>query len=428
MAKRKRRKLRKGALVLLIVLALAICSGIAFFIKNQFKNESTIENTPLPTEQSGMASIDPSEEPSEEHYSTSLFMLGDALLHLSCVNSVEQADGSYDFDSEFYRIMKYSDGYDLKFYNQETILGGKELGLSNYPMFNSPQEFGTYMISQGFNLISTATNHSFDKGITGITNSYNFWNAQEGVVSAGTYTSKEAQEEIPVYEKNGITYTFLSWTYGLNGFVLPEGQEYLVNTFEYDTEPMLEQVRNASELADVCIISIHWGDEYSNEPNEVQRTLGQELADAGADIIIGNHVHTIQPIEWLNDGETLCFYALGNFISAQNQPNSNFGMMAGLTINKTVYNEETTISIDDVKVDLFYDYYVSDGRNYNFEEIPFTEITEDNLGTDFYNTVNNNVARYSYERYGFTTAQEMYEYFIDNVIHKYDSSIQVGGF
>lgn len=417
---KKKRKVRTGLLAALIVVAVALCTCVAVIIVKQFR-KSPVTNPSLST------TVEPSEK-TEETSSAKMFLLGDALLHVSCVTSVQQADGSYNFDSEFNRIMKFSDGYDFKYYNQETILGGDEFGITGYPVFNSPQAFGTYMVSKGFNLVSTAGNHSFDQGVAGITNSYNFWQSQEGVVTAGTYTTAEQQAEIPVYEKNGITYTFLNWTYGLNGFILPEGQEYLVNSFEYGTDPMLEQVRKASQLADVCIVAIHWGDEYSNTPNDTQKQLAQQLSDAGADLIIGNHVHTVQPIEWINDGKTLCFYALGNFISAQINPNSNLGMMAGLTINKTVKNGETSIEITDVKADLFYDYYISDGRNYAFDEIPFSEITEENLGAEYFDAVNNNVARYSYNTYGWTTAAEMYDYFINNVVHAYDNTIQIGGF
>ena len=80
---------------------------------------------------------------------------------------------------------RVSKGYDLVYYNQETILGGTELGLSGYPTFNSPQEFGDTMVDLGFNLVSTANNHSLDKGEEGILRSTAYWKKQaenKGVV------------------------------------------------------------------------------------------------------------------------------------------------------------------------------------------------------------------------------------------------------
>ena len=77
---------------------------------------------------------------------------------------VKQDDGSYDFSGMLENLRPITEKYDLKYYNQETILGGTELGLSSYPQFNTPQEFGDAMVDLGFNLVSTANNHSLDKG------------------------------------------------------------------------------------------------------------------------------------------------------------------------------------------------------------------------------------------------------------------------
>ena len=73
-------------------------------------------------------------------YTAELFLTGDALIHDSVYQAAEQKDGSYDFSRMLACVGRLAEGYDLKYYNQETILGGTELGLSSYPFFNSPQE------------------------------------------------------------------------------------------------------------------------------------------------------------------------------------------------------------------------------------------------------------------------------------------------
>ena len=98
------------------------------------------------------------------------------------------------------------------------------------------------------------------------------------------------------------------------------------------------------------------------------------LAEQGVDIVIGTHPHVIQPVEWIDD--TIVFYSLGNFISAQYQNQgtcSNYkcmvGLMSSLTITKTVSEEDTTITIDNIENDLIYTYY----KNWsNFKVIPFS--------------------------------------------------------
>lgn len=316
------------------------------------------------------------EEKSKAHdESASLFMVGDALLHTTLDRDAQQADGSYDFTSQLHRVWDVAEPYDLQYYNQETIMGGDEFGVRGYPMFNGPSAFGSQMVSHGFNLVSLANNHCLDMGETGIQNSMAFWNAQQGVVTSGTYLSQEDYNAIPVHEINGISYAFISTTYGMNGLQPPQGEEYLVDCFDGREQQVLDKIKAAKEKADVVIVAVHWGIEYQMNPTEQQQTFAQQMADAGADIIIGNHPHVIQPIQRLNN-HTICFYALGNLCAAQ-YDESRIEMMAGLTINKhTDENGQVSVSIDNVHADLMYEYY-NNATVSQFETVPFAQMSDD---------------------------------------------------
>lgn len=310
-------------------------------------------------------------------YTAELFLTGDALIHDSVYQAARQEDGSYDFSRMLACIGKLAEGYDLKYYNQETILGGTELGLSSYPLFNSPREMGDAMVKMGFNLVSTANNHSLDKGLPGIANSLRYWAEQErehGVHTAGTSLSRQAHDAIPVYEINGITYTFLSWTYWCNSLQPPKGFSYIVNSYEHGTEEMLDQIRRADRLSDIVIVAMHWGDENTMELNGEQIELAQKLADCGADIIIGNHPHAIQPIAWLNDHKTLCFYAMGNMLSGQMAEITHVGMVGGLTIEKHVLQGSATVTLKDPRVDLIWTAHDAQRRQYKV--IPMKELDD----------------------------------------------------
>ena len=111
-------------------------------------------------------------------YEAKVFMVGDALIHSGVYLDALQSDGSYDFKPMLQYIKPIVSKYDLKYYNQETILGGKELGYSNYPRFNSPNEVGDAFLDAGFNLVSLATNHTMDKGEAGVINSVNYWKSK----------------------------------------------------------------------------------------------------------------------------------------------------------------------------------------------------------------------------------------------------------
>ncbi|NLC96245.1 MAG: CapA family protein [Erysipelotrichaceae bacterium] len=297
--------------------------------------------------------------PLAENYSIRLYMAGDALLHGAVYNDAKQDDGSYDFSYMFENIAPLMGNCDLCYYNQETILGGTSLGLSSYPRFNSPQEFGDNMIDLGFNLVSTANNHSLDKDEIGIINSLEYW-SDKPVVTAGTYLSLEDRDEIMIYEKNGITFAFLAYTYGTNGLMAPKGKEYLVNVY---TEDMLvNDISKVRDIADVVIVSMHWGVEYTFTPTKEQEYFAKVLADADVDIVIGSHPHVIQPIEWIDD--TIIFYSLGNMISAQDTLNKRIGMIGAIKINKTVINGKSKIEISQPKADLIYTYYDNNIKNF----------------------------------------------------------------
>ena len=77
----------------------------------------------------------------------------------------------------------------------------------------------------------------------------------------------------------------------------------------------LELIRSANEKADVVIVGVHWGVEYTDKPTRKQREWAEEMVDAGADVIIGHHPHWVQDSEII-DGVPV-YYSLGNFVFDQ---------------------------------------------------------------------------------------------------------------
>ncbi len=415
MAGKRKKRLRKGIVIFLyaaaaVLLCFGIWKGISLFRGSSAEEKTESAAVSEETEQSAEETPKEeqpaeSEEPETQEYHATLFFTGDALIHDSVYRDADNGDGTFDFAKQLDDICAVASGFDLKYYNQETILGGTELGLSSYPVFNSPQEFGDYMVSKGFNLVSTATNHTLDQGTTGIERSVEYWNTKENVMSAGTYLSWEDQEKIPVSEINGITYTMINYTYGMNGLETPSGMEYLVNCYDGRKEELYERVAQADSMADVVIVAMHWGTEYSMEANDEQREMSARLAEAGADIIIGNHPHVIQPVEWVDN--CIVYYAMGNMISAQNNEENLIGMYGAVDINKTVKEENgstvTEVSVENPRADLMYTYYNANKRQIHV--YPFSMLDDSILP-------------------GY---QEVYDRYVGK-INEYDDSIQVGGF
>ena len=129
-AVKKKRLTPLGRILLGLVVVIILAGGIGSYILLSNHVEEGQEIIPAETD-------DPKQE-----MTANLIMVGDALIHSAIYQDAKQADGSYDFKPMLEYIKPIMQEYDLKYYNQETILGGSELGLSNYPRFNSPYEVG----------------------------------------------------------------------------------------------------------------------------------------------------------------------------------------------------------------------------------------------------------------------------------------------
>ena len=311
----------------------------------------------------------------------SLVMVGDALIHYGVYKEAETNNG-YDFKPMLKEIKPMIKDYDLKYYNQETILGGTELGLSSYPRFNSPYEVGDAFIDAGFNLVSLATNHTMDKGEVGVINSLNYWNSKEDVYTAGSYSSFEDRDSPVIKEINGITYSFFSYTTWTNGLETPSGKEYLNNV--YSPEKAKADIEKVRERSDVVIVAMHWGTEYSFSVSSAQQEIANYLSSLGVDIIIGSHPHVVEPIAFI--GKTMVIYSLGNFISDQDGIERLTGLMVGVDIHKTVDNGVTTIELRNPRAELLYT-----ASRQGFIVYPYTSLNDSILPNykNYYETYKN---------------------------------------
>ncbi len=304
-----------------------------------------------------------------EEKEASLVMIGDALIHSTVYQDAYQSDGSYDFKPMLSHIKPMVANYDLRYYNQETILGGSELGYSNYPRFNSPQEVGDAFLDAGFNLVSLATNHTMDKGEQGVLNSLAYWK-DKPAFTAGSYSSFEERDRVKIKEINGIRYAFFSYTTWTNGLETPVGKEYLNNV--YSDELAKKDIEAVRDKVDVILVAMHWGTEYSHGISYDQERIANYLSSLGVNIIIGAHPHVVEPIAYV--GNTLVIYSLGNFISDQEGVERLTGLLASVKIKKTTNRGITTIALDDLKAELLYT-HSNYGRKRQFTVYPYTQLS-----------------------------------------------------
>ena len=301
-----------------------------------------------------------------------LLAVGDNLIHIEVVESGKQEDGSYNYDHLYDEIKDEIATSDIAIVNQETILGGKALKYSGYPAFNSPTELGDALVKAGFNVVLHATNHTLDKGLKGVNNTFDFWDSYEDIRVLGINKSAQARDTIPIIEKNGIRIAMLNYTYGLNGYKVPDGMPYLVNML--DKSQMKKDIKKAQDEADFIIVFPHWGTEYVYEPTKTQKDLVDFYYQLGVDLVIGTHPHVIQPVEWItsdNGHNMLVYYSLGNFLSYQKEAPRMLGGIANVTITKN--NNDTFIS--DASITPIVTHYEHGPDDYNYGIYKLSEYT-----------------------------------------------------
>ncbi len=296
---------------------------------------------------------------------------GDNLIHNSIYEQAySRGSGSYDFSYAYKNVSDIISSGDISLLNQETVMTPL-YEPSTYPRFNSPIELKNEMLKIGFDVFNQANNHTLDKGEKGIISALDEWNNTPEALVTGVYKNEEDYSQIRRKNVNGIEFAFIGMTELTNGLSLPEGSEVvLLRTFEEDK--IKARIEKAKTFADVVVVNVHWGVEYSHTPNSAQKKLAQKMADWGADLIVGHHPHVLQPIEWLKatDGrDVLCAYSLGNFISAQSMGPRMVGGVLDVTFSKNnLLKNPRIVSAKLIPIVTHYDRGYKNIRIYPFSE------------------------------------------------------------
>jgi poly-gamma-glutamate synthesis protein (capsule biosynthesis protein) len=279
------------------------------------------------------------EEPEPE---VSLVMVGDILLHDAIENKFLVEDGTYNFAPLFANVKDEISQADLALVNQEVIIGGTDLGITGYPNFNAPYEVADYLVDTGFDVVLHATNHALDRGARGINNCLDNWQQkypEETIL--GIHDSQESQDNIYVYEQDGMKIAILNYTYGTNGIPLPSSMPYAVDLLEEDR--VVNDIARAKEMSDFVVVCPHWGTEYNLGTDKMQEKWTDIFLQNGVDLVIGTHPHVIEPIEMVEDEATghkmLVYYSLGNFCSwtssdGEGVANRSIGGLAQVTLRR----------------------------------------------------------------------------------------------
>jgi poly-gamma-glutamate synthesis protein (capsule biosynthesis protein) len=243
---------------------------------------------------------------------------GDILLHTTTQqDALAHGGGSrYDFDPVFAEVAPLVSAADLALCHQETPVSADNTALSGYPVFNAPTEIAADLADAGYDGCSTASNHALDRGRAGVTATLDVFDAA-GLGHVGTARSQQERDRPPIYDVGGVAVGHLSYAYGFNGIPLPADAPWLANLIDAETI-----LTDAAALRDrgaaFVVVSLQWGAEYQAAPTADQQALAARLLGSpDVDLILGTHVHVVQPIDRI-DGKYVA-YGMGNFLSNQTE-------------------------------------------------------------------------------------------------------------
>jgi len=253
-----------------------------------------------------------------------LTFTGDLMLH--------EAQMSVDFDHTFSRVRPHLQSADLTIGNLETVFNGV---FGDFPLFSAPDEFGYALKYAGFDLLSTANNHSLDQGVEGLLRSLDFLEGL-GIDTFGTYRNQEERDTVLVREVGGISFAFLAYSFGTNSQPIPRGRDYLINLMNENL--IRADIQRARQLADFVIVMPHMGNEYELAVRQEFKDWAIMMLEAGADIVVVGHPHVVQPMGFVQivDSQTgesrrgFVAYCLGNFVSSQRIIPTETGVMLNL--------------------------------------------------------------------------------------------------
>ncbi len=243
--------------------------------------------------------------PTQTEPAVTLVAVGDVMLDRAIDARIERHGVEWPF-AEVRDVLR---GADLAFCNLECPLSADGIKINKQIAFKAdPANVGA-LTDAGFDIVSLANNHTLDCNRSGLIETIGCLD-EAGIAHTGAGGTPADAARPTIVIVRGLRIAFLA-----RNAWLSEGAWFRPDapTSAYlDPETIESEVRSASRQADVVVVSLHWGVEYSTVPRESQVELAHRIIDAGADLILGHHPHVLQKVEKYHGG--VIAYSLGNFL------------------------------------------------------------------------------------------------------------------
>ncbi len=272
--------------------------------------------------------------------------VGDVLLH----KKLQLKGLSVGFDSLWHNVIPFIKKADISYANLEGPVAvninrrGQEILntkaqfkniYTSFPMFNYHPSLVPALKSSGFDIVSTANNHSLDRYGIGVDKTIEQLNKYQ-LNFMGSKTSTKATNWYSLTNKKGLSLAWISCTQDTNG-IKDHNNQILYCYKKTHQKIIFSLIKDLKNKVDGIIITPHWGKQYFHKPTKQQKYFAKKWLDAGALLILGSHPHVIQPIKKYKtiDGRlTYIAYSLGNFVSNQGSLKNRTSGVLAITLNK----------------------------------------------------------------------------------------------
>ena len=382
-----------GLTVIGLLLVALIVVGTLIIARSISGNEPEDLSAPDPTRQVITLTPDPTVEPEETPEpsvtpspsptpsptpglrSATIRSLGEIVVQQNVLNAA-RTETSYDFTPMFEYISDVVGNADWTVGDVEGPMDNRpDSAYSGSDPFNTPPQIMLALKSAGVDMLTLANGQTLDMMFEGLQQTIaNCKTEGVNMEYIGAFASQEEFETPKVIDVNGINVGFLNYTTSMGGMEQQSKAEaltYGVATTS-NTSPH-EDVKKAREAgADVVVAYISWGQVGQRELGQAEFNADTALAQAGVDVLIGFHPHTVIPPRWfdvqLEDGSShrmLCLCATGNFLSDQRDRYTCNGIIFEFTI------EETSAGVFEITEPTYIPTYVwryqaEDGDGYDY--------------------------------------------------------------
>jgi poly-gamma-glutamate synthesis protein (capsule biosynthesis protein) len=296
--------------VIFIIFAISLLGFVFYFcLPNLNFIQKSDSNSNILKGETNQFVVQEEVKPEAEKVETTLLAVGDVMLSRHVGTKIRQAN---DPSLPFLKLKEQLSGADITFGNLESPFYDQGYPVTEGMTFKAEPGTIQGLIDSGFDILSLANNHFGDQGQAGMKYTFN-WLDQHHLKYTGAGKDFSEAHQPTILEKNGIKFAFLG--YGQLNCSAYGSTETKAGFACLDLEQMEKDVKEAKKQADLVVVSMHAGTEYTNQSTQKQKDFARAAIDSGAKLVLGHHPHVVQTTEKYKDG--FIIYSLGNFVFDQ---------------------------------------------------------------------------------------------------------------